>query len=85
MADYTVMLMLMAIRHAKSIVRRTDIHDYRLHDVRGKELRDLTVGVVGTGRIGQAVLDRCAGSAARYWRMIGVLTAMPSMSCSTTF
>jgi D-specific alpha-keto acid dehydrogenase len=60
-ADYTVMLMLMAIRHAKSIVRRTDVHDYRLHDVRGKELRDLTVGVVGTGRIGAAVLDRLRG------------------------
>jgi D-specific alpha-keto acid dehydrogenase len=60
-ADYTVMLMLMAVRHAKSIVRRTDVHDYRLHDVRGKELRDLTVGVVGTGRIGAAVLDRLCG------------------------
>src|ERR1051326_1395921 len=57
-ADYTLMLMLMAVRHAKSVIRRTDVHDYRLHDVRGKELRDLTVGVIGTGRIGAAVIDR---------------------------
>ncbi|MFL6109871.1 MAG: D-isomer specific 2-hydroxyacid dehydrogenase family protein [Catenulispora sp.] len=57
-ADYTLMLMLMAVRHAKSLIRRTDVHDYRLHDVRGKELRDLTVGVIGTGRIGTAVIDR---------------------------
>lgn len=57
-ADYTLMLMLMAVRHAKSTVRRTDIHDFRLHPVRGRELRDLTVGVVGTGRIGTAVIDR---------------------------
>ncbi|WP_326693712.1 D-isomer specific 2-hydroxyacid dehydrogenase family protein [Streptomyces sp. NBC_01766] len=57
-ADYTVMMLLMAVRHAKSTVRRADVHDYRLHDVRGKALRDLTVGVVGTGRIGTAVMER---------------------------
>ncbi|MGV9879589.1 D-isomer specific 2-hydroxyacid dehydrogenase family protein [Streptomyces sp. NPDC003006] len=57
-ADYTVMMLLMTVRHAKSTVRRADVHDYRLHDVRGRELRDLTVGVVGTGRIGTAVMDR---------------------------
>ncbi|MZE75191.1 D-isomer specific 2-hydroxyacid dehydrogenase family protein [Streptomyces sp. SID5789] len=57
-ADYTVMMLLMAVRHAKSTVRRADAYDYRLHDVRGKELRDLTVGVVGTGRIGTAVRER---------------------------
>ncbi|MCE7002614.1 D-isomer specific 2-hydroxyacid dehydrogenase family protein [Kibdelosporangium philippinense] len=64
-ADYTLMLMLMVIRNAKSLVRRTDVHDYRLHDVRGKELRDLTVGVVGTGRIGAAVMDRLRGFGCR--------------------
>src|SRR5260370_12685719 len=60
-ADFTLMLMLMAVRNAKSVIRRTDTHDYRLHDVRGKELRDMTVGVVGTGRIGSAGLDRLRG------------------------
>jgi D-specific alpha-keto acid dehydrogenase len=60
-ADYTLMLMLMAVRNAKSIVRRADVHDYRLNEVRGKELRDLTVGVIGTGRIGAAVMDRLRG------------------------
>jgi D-specific alpha-keto acid dehydrogenase len=64
-ADYTLMLMLMAVRNAKSVIRRADVHDYRLHDVRGKELRDLTVGVVGTGRIGSAVLDRLRGFGCR--------------------
>jgi D-specific alpha-keto acid dehydrogenase len=64
-ADYTLMLMLMAVRNAKSVIRQTDAHDYRLHDVRGKELRDLTVGVVGTGRIGSAVLDRLRGFGGR--------------------
>ncbi len=64
-ADYTLMLMLMAVRHAKSIIRRADTHDYRLSDARGKELRDLTVGVVGTGRIGTAVVDRLRGFGCR--------------------
>ncbi|MBW4717205.1 NAD(P)-dependent oxidoreductase [Saccharothrix obliqua] len=57
-ADYTLMLTLMAVRGAKAMVRRVDAHDYRLGDVRGKELRDLTVGVVGTGHIGAAVVGR---------------------------
>jgi D-specific alpha-keto acid dehydrogenase len=60
-ADYTLMLMLMAVRQAKSMIRRTEAHDYRLGDVRGKELRDLTIGVIGTGRIGAAVIDRLKG------------------------
>jgi D-specific alpha-keto acid dehydrogenase len=60
-ADYAVMLMLMAVRNAKSIIRRADIHDYRLNDRRGKELRDLTIGVIGTGRIGAAVMARLRG------------------------
>jgi len=64
-ADYTVMLMLMAVRNAKSIIRRADLHDYRLHDARGKELRDLTIGIIGTGRIGAAVMDRLRGFGSR--------------------
>jgi D-specific alpha-keto acid dehydrogenase len=64
-ADYTLMLMLMSVRSAKSLIRRTDVHDYRLNDARGKELRDLTVGVIGTGRIGAAVMDRLRGFGCR--------------------
>jgi D-specific alpha-keto acid dehydrogenase len=60
-ADYTLMLMLMAVRGARSLIRRVDSHDYRLSEVRGRELRDLTVGVIGTGRIGTAVIDRLRG------------------------
>jgi D-specific alpha-keto acid dehydrogenase len=64
-ADYTVMLILMAVRQAMAIIRRAEVHDYRLNDVRGKELRDLTVGVIGTGRIGAAVIDRLQGFGCR--------------------
>ena len=64
-ADYTLMLMLMVARNAKSIIRRADTHDYSLNDAPGKELRDLTVGIIGTGRIGTAVLDRLRGFGCR--------------------
>lgn len=60
-ADYTMMLMLMAVRNAKSIVRSAEKHDFRLDSFRGKVLSDMTVGVVGTGHIGKAVIERLRG------------------------
>ncbi|MCW5696418.1 MAG: D-lactate dehydrogenase VanH-A [Bauldia sp.] len=64
-ADYTVMLLLMAIRHAKGIVTAAQNRDFRPPNVRGKELRDMTVGVLGTGRIGSAVIERLRGFGCR--------------------
>jgi D-specific alpha-keto acid dehydrogenase len=64
-ADYTLMLMLMAVRDARSVICRADSHDYRLNETRGRELRDLTVGVIGTGRIGTAVISRLRGFGCR--------------------
>lgn len=64
-ADYTLMLMLMAVRNAKSTISRAATHDFRLNDARGKELRDMTVGVIGTGRIGAAVMERLQGFGCR--------------------
>jgi D-specific alpha-keto acid dehydrogenase len=64
-ADYTLLLTLMLVRHAQEVMRRVDAQDFRLGDVRGRELRDLTVGVIGTGRIGAAVVDRLRGFGCR--------------------
>ncbi|WP_461615604.1 D-lactate dehydrogenase VanH [Clostridium sp. Marseille-QA1073] len=60
-ADYTLMLMLMAIRNAKSIMSRAEKYDFSLDTVCGKELREMTVGVLGTGHIGKAVIERLRG------------------------
>jgi D-specific alpha-keto acid dehydrogenase len=64
-ADYALLLMLMLVRHTRSVLGRVDAHDFRLADEPGRELRDLTVGVIGTGRIGGAVVDRLRGFGSR--------------------
>lgn len=64
-AEHAVLLVLLAIRDAGSVIRRADAHDYRVSGTRARELRDLTVGVVGTGRIGTAVLERLRGFGCR--------------------
>lgn len=64
-ADYTLMLILMALRNAKEVVRAAGNNDFRLGHVRGHDLRDLTVGVVGVGRIGAAVVRRLQGFGCR--------------------
>lgn len=60
-ADYTVMLILMTIRKMKRIIERGTIQDYTLKGIQGRELKDLTVGVIGTGRIGRTVLKDLSG------------------------
>lgn len=60
-ADYAVMLILMTIRKMKRILERTNIQDYTLAGIQGRELKDLTVGVIGTGRIGRTVLKDLSG------------------------
>jgi D-specific alpha-keto acid dehydrogenase len=64
-ADFTVMLMLMAIRNAKATVTSANNYDFRLGSIRGRELRDMTVGVVGVGNIGHAVIRRLRGFGCR--------------------
>ena len=64
-ADYTVMLLLMSIRKAKRIIERTNIQDYTLAGNLGRELKDLTVGIIGTGRIGKTVIQNLSGFGCR--------------------
>lgn len=60
-ADYAVMLILMSLRKMKRIIERTNIQDYTLKGIQGRELKDMTVGVIGTGRIGRTVIGNLSG------------------------
>ena len=60
-ADYTTMMILMATRKMKPIMERSRVQDYSLIGVQGKELHNLTIGVIGTGRIGQTVIKNLSG------------------------
>jgi D-specific alpha-keto acid dehydrogenase len=64
-ADFTLMLILMAIRNATEVVSSAVQGDLRLGSGRGGDLRDMTVGVLGAGRIGQAVITRLQGFGCR--------------------
>ena len=59
-ADFTLMLILMSLRNAKTVLDSAARDDFRLK-MPGKNLRDLTVGVVGVGNIGKAVIERLQG------------------------
>jgi len=60
-ADYTIMMILMATRKIKLIMERSNLQDYSLVGVQGKELPNLKVGVIGTGRIGKTVIKHLSG------------------------
>lgn len=64
--NYTVMLM--CIRKVGYIMFRSHTADYSLGAAgaaRGMEMQNLTVGVIGTGRIGKAVIQNLSGFGSR--------------------
>lgn len=60
-ADYAIMLILMSLRHYKQALFRGNVNDYSLTGLQGMEMRNLTVGVIGTGKIGSAVIENLQG------------------------
>lgn len=64
-ADYTVMLMLMCLRHYKQALWRGQVNDFSLYGLQGRELRSMTVGIVGGGRIGTQVARNLSGFGCR--------------------
>jgi lactate dehydrogenase-like 2-hydroxyacid dehydrogenase len=63
--DYTVMMMLAAVRRLKVILDRAVGQDFSLKATRGLEMHNLTIGIVGSGKIGTAVLQRLSGFGCR--------------------
>lgn len=64
-ADFTLMLMLVALRKYKQMIYRQNVNDFSLPGLMGRTLSSLTVGIVGTGAIGTAVARRLAGFGCR--------------------
>lgn len=64
-ADYTIMSILVCLRKFKKALKNTDDNDFTLKGKQGRELRSLTVGVMGTGKIGRAVIKRLSGFGCR--------------------
>lgn len=64
-ADFAVMLMLMCLRHYKQAMWRGMVNDFSLQGLQGRDMSSLTVGVMGTGRIGTQVLKNLSGFGCR--------------------
>lgn len=64
-ANYAIMLMLMCCRKFPYVLERAKVQDYSLPGKRGRELSKMTVGVIGTGRIGRTVLRHLSGFGCR--------------------
>lgn len=60
-ADYTIMLILMTLRNYKPALWRGQVNDYSLEGLQGREMRHLTIGVMGTGKIGKTVIQNLTG------------------------
>lgn len=64
-ADFAVMLMLMAVRRYKPALWRQQVNDFSLPGLMGRNFNELTVGIVGTGRIGRKVAENLSGFGCR--------------------
>ena len=60
-ADFTVLLILMCLRHVKQAIAREGVNDYTIDGLQGREVRNLTVGIVGAGNIGRTVAKNLTG------------------------
>ncbi len=61
-AEYAVMMMMMALRQMKTMLVRSLGQDYNLSpSIRGRLINDSVVGIVGTGKIGATVANILTG------------------------
>ncbi len=60
-ADFAIMLALMINRKVLMCLKRNVAHDFSLPGLQGQEMKNMTVGVIGTGRIGKAVVKNYSG------------------------
>ena len=60
-AEYTVMMLLACMRRLRQQIRMADRGEYGLSFPKSRELRDMTVGVIGAGRIGSVTIECLTG------------------------
>ncbi len=60
-AEYTMALLLSLNRKIHKAYNRTREHNFSIEGFAGFDLYDKTVGVIGTGKIGQLFIDICRG------------------------
>ena len=60
-ADYTIMMMLVAFRKLPYIMRQSARNNFSLPGKLGRNLSSSTVGVIGTGRIGECLIRHLSG------------------------
>ncbi|MFV0255572.1 MAG: D-isomer specific 2-hydroxyacid dehydrogenase family protein [Erysipelotrichaceae bacterium] len=60
-SDFAIMLILMSIRKVKTMLKRNEAHDFSLAGLQGKEMHNLTFGIIGTGRIGAQTARSLSG------------------------
>ena len=64
-ADYTIMMMLIACRQIPYIMQKATVQDFSLKGKIGKEISSSTIGVLGTGNIGATVVKHLSGFGCR--------------------
>lgn len=64
-AEFTLMLMLMLLRKIEPMRAHYRIQDFRTDGLDGRELSNLTVGIVGAGRIGGRLAELLSGFGTR--------------------
>ena len=64
-ANYAIMLLLMAQRKVKLLARQSAAQDFTLRGKLGTDISSSTVGVIGTGRIGSTVVRHLSGFGCR--------------------
>lgn len=64
-SEHTVMLILMMLRKMREQLHRVESHNFSLSGLQTRELRNMTVGVIGTGRIGCTTIKNLSGFGCR--------------------
>lgn len=60
-AEHALMLLLVCLRNYKPALWRMQVNDYSLAGLQGRQIGSLTIGIIGTGRIGARLMQDLSG------------------------